>query len=342
MSIQQPPSSAPSQFAVNPSGGFQILAEILERLCRRPTAPANAEGPGAPETAAHGLEMLLSLMPRFDLGDWSACNIDGSRASPEQHAVHIRLLAQLARQTSDQRVLGWHDRFVEYRDIAGGKAGKLKLPWKSGQPAGDNYHDRIAQSYLAQRVHQPIWQAEHNAVASFLDQLPRGQSVLDVPFGTGRFVPLYLERGMSVTGIDISDAMLNEARRALGPAAGAVVMLRADASKLPLAGQSFDGAICVRFLESIIPFAMVRPVLSELRRVCRSWAIVRLNNRSAELPAFDTLPEGGAIMGTHLRMEQLEDLCAECGWRLAQSIVVGHKGRSAQQGEQRICLLRAF
>ena len=144
MSIQQPPLSLPSQFAVNPSGISLVLVDMLERLCRLPVALERADRPAAQEAVTRGLEKLLVLMPQFDLGDWSACESGGTRASSEQHDRHIRLLAQLSKETSDQRVLGWHDRFVGYRDIAEGNAGKLKLPWKGGQPAGDNYHDRIA------------------------------------------------------------------------------------------------------------------------------------------------------------------------------------------------------
>lgn len=334
MSIHQPSSSAPSQLSVAPSDHSANLLQLLKGLCQPTTGSGNAD------PKAEGLESLLTLIPRFDLGDWSACDTAGTRASPEQHDTYIHLLAKIAEETGDQRVLGWHDRFTEYRDIADGKIGQLKLPWKSGQPAGDNYHQRIARSYLAQRVHKPIWQAEHNAVASLLDRLPRGQSVLDVPFGTGRFVPLYLARDMAVTGVDISDSMLNEARRALGSSADAVTMLRADASRLPFEEQAFDGVVSVRFLGSIIPFSQVAPVLREFRRVVRTWAIFRLNARFIELPPLVDEPRIDAVMGYRLNIDQLQSLCNECGWRIEESVVVGRKDSGARQGEQRIVFLR--
>ncbi len=77
-----------------------------------------------------GLESALALMPRFDLEDWSAYDIEGKRATPHYHDIHIRQLALLARETGDERLLAWHDRFVAYSDMALLKSGKLKLPSK--------------------------------------------------------------------------------------------------------------------------------------------------------------------------------------------------------------------
>ncbi len=37
--------------------------------------------------------------------------------------------------------------------------------------------------------------------------MPEGIKVLDVPFGTGRFVQMFLEKKMEIHGIDISEDM---------------------------------------------------------------------------------------------------------------------------------------
>ena len=53
---------------------------------------------------------------------------------------------------------------------------------------------------------------EHQAVAGFLSQLDPGSCVLDIPVGTGRFIPLYNNLGLRATGVDASIDMLGEAR----------------------------------------------------------------------------------------------------------------------------------
>lgn len=52
--------------------------------------------PAAAELAATGIKAALELLPRFDLGDWSAYDIHGRRASPHYHAIHIKQLAILS------------------------------------------------------------------------------------------------------------------------------------------------------------------------------------------------------------------------------------------------------
>lgn len=65
-----------------------------------------------------GLESALALLPRFDLGDWSAYDIEGKRASPRYHNIHIRQMARLAEETNDKRLLDWYDRFQGYGETS--------------------------------------------------------------------------------------------------------------------------------------------------------------------------------------------------------------------------------
>jgi len=57
------------------------------------------------------------------------------------------------------------------------------------------------------------WRREQEVVASFLKELPRGAIILDVPVGTGRFIPCYRETALRWYGLDISRDMLREAKR---------------------------------------------------------------------------------------------------------------------------------
>lgn len=64
--------------------------------------------------ACEGLEGVLELLPRYDLGDWTSYDIFGRRASPHYHAIHVRQLARLHEITGDPRLVEWRDRFQSY------------------------------------------------------------------------------------------------------------------------------------------------------------------------------------------------------------------------------------
>ncbi|MEQ9811178.1 MAG: methyltransferase domain-containing protein [Azospirillaceae bacterium] len=77
--------------------------------------------------------------------------------------------------------------------------------------------------------------------------LPAGGLVLDTPCGHGRHAVRLAARGYRVTGLDLSDALLETARAAaagLPAEAGTVELIRADMAAPPK-GVVFDGAICL-------------------------------------------------------------------------------------------------
>jgi ubiquinone/menaquinone biosynthesis C-methylase UbiE len=68
-------------------------------------------------------------------------------------------------------------------------------------------------------------------------------SVLEVAVGTGLNLPHY-PAGVTVTGIDLSDGMLDLARRRAASLDRAVTLLQGDAQALPFADASFDTVLC--------------------------------------------------------------------------------------------------
>src|SRR4051794_29909315 len=91
------------------------------------------------------------------------------------------------------------------------------------------------------------------------------ERVLDVACGTGAVTRLLVERvapGGEVTGLDLSERMLEVARSAVPGA----TFVAADARELPFANASFDAATCQQGLQ-FVP----EPVLAlrELRRGVR-------------------------------------------------------------------------
>jgi len=96
--------------------------------------------------------------------------------------------------------------------------------------------------------------------------------ILDVPCGTGRLSLPMSQQGYQVTGVDLSQAMLNQT---LAKAKGfpQLNLLPGDAENLPFPDGSFDLAVSLRFFGHVPPEVRQR-VLGELKRVSRGPLIV--------------------------------------------------------------------
>jgi predicted TPR repeat methyltransferase len=102
-------------------------------------------------------------------------------------------------------------------------------------------YTRLAEVYDEVVVVDPC----HAAWAAFLDDLFRAddedvRDVLDVCCGTGLLAAELVALGYRVTGVDASEAMLERARRLLGPETR---LIRAALPDLPVE-QTFDAAVC--------------------------------------------------------------------------------------------------
>lgn len=76
----------------------------------------------------------------------------------------------------------------------------------------------------------------------------RGESAVDLGCGTGSYTYWLQELGLSVIGVDISEKMLEVARR---KGSGRVSFIRADLVHLPLESDRFDLAVCNLALEFV-------------------------------------------------------------------------------------------
>jgi ubiquinone/menaquinone biosynthesis C-methylase UbiE len=139
----------------------------------------------------------------------------------------------------------------------------------------DHYRGDVARGYLEKRLQQKSWHAEQDIVRDLLATVPDGSSVLDIAVGTGRFVEMYHRKNMSVSGIDISQDMLAEARKVLGAAYDRCDMRLGSAETLPWPDASFDLVVCFRFF-GLIPMSVALNVLREIGRVARRSVIIRV------------------------------------------------------------------
>jgi ubiquinone/menaquinone biosynthesis C-methylase UbiE len=167
---------------------------------------------------------------------------------------------------------------------------------KQTGPKGDTYYKARAQNYNKKRLKQDWWHVEQSAMEALLETLPRGLSVVDIPFGTGRFVPYYDKFGYRIAGLDASADMIGAARAALGPLYDKCSCTVGDAMDLPYADSAFDLVVSTRFLRDIVTFGMAKKMLAEMARVTSKYAIIQLGNN------FDDgrTPDDEEVMGGNL------------------------------------------
>ena len=91
-------------------------------------------------------------------------------------------------------------------------------------------------------------------------------AILEVGCGTGMQLAFLRHQGFRPMGIDLSKAMLGQARRRMGPAG---VLCRGDAARLPFPSQSFDWAVATLALHEMAADTRIA-VLGEMKRVIKA------------------------------------------------------------------------
>ena len=99
-------------------------------------------------------------------------------------------------------------------------------------------------------------------------------TLLDAGVGTGRNFPFYPD-GCKVTGIDLSPAMLDRARRRKDKLGTAVDLREMNVMEMDFADNSFDGIVST-FLFCVLDVEHQQPALEEICRVCRPDGTIRL------------------------------------------------------------------
>ncbi|MBI3559989.1 methyltransferase domain-containing protein [Candidatus Gottesmanbacteria bacterium] len=105
-----------------------------------------------------------------------------------------------------------------------------------------------------------------NKAASMLD-LPKGSSVIDVATGTGALAYSLAKKDYDVTGIDLSNAMLAQAKKKISQTLN-LRFIHGDATQLPFPSNTFDAASISAALHDM-PYEMRLLVLKEMKRVVK-------------------------------------------------------------------------
>jgi ubiquinone/menaquinone biosynthesis C-methylase UbiE len=143
---------------------------------------------------------------------------------------------------------------------------------QSDMPLYDGYYKYdlvVAQGYDASREVETHWRHEDQFIENFF----RGRqvtSLLDVPVGTGRFFRHYEGVGR-VTGVDVSEHMLEEAKKKLPliRSGTSVQLVRGNVLALQFADRAFEMAVVWRLFHLIPPDLLAEAIKELCRVTCR-------------------------------------------------------------------------
>lgn len=116
---------------------------------------------------------------------------------------------------------------------------------------------------------------ERALLEKLLCWLPGVRTALEIGCGTGHFTRWLKERGLTTLGLDLSPAMLAQARKCDG-----VPYLQGDGMALPFAKSAFDVVALITTLEFVADPARV---LQEAARVARRGILLGVLNRHSLL-----------------------------------------------------------
>jgi len=177
--------------------------------------------------------------------------------------------------------------------------------------------DRAAAFYDSTRAMPP--EAVEAVTEAILGALARNDAgrLLEVGIGTGRISLPLMARGLPVTGVDISTAMVARLREQLTPAHHTPDLIFGDATRLPFRNDAFPAALTVHVLHLV---SSAEAVLAEIRRVLATGGVYlnkqhRDNQPLAASSAWwdDALKQRGHVRDGRLRFDQQRELIRSTG-----------------------------
>lgn len=187
-----------------------------------------------------------------------------------------------------------------------------EVTWQPDQPippqtpvpayGARKYVGATATGYDAKREQSQKWQDEDRIVRDMLSDIAPGSWVLDVPVGTGRFIPFYEEKRFQVIGVDASEDMLREAAAKV-TIPKIVRLCVGDVRELGRYDKSVDAAVMVRLTRWLTPDDRHR-AMTELQRVARKRIVVtaRVRNHPFAYPYEDI---NTSLRGWHIARDEM-------------------------------------
>lgn len=164
----------------------------------------------------------------------------------------------------------------------------------------NSYGRAEAEAYETDRRLEAAWVVENDHVDAFLRSLPRVRHLLDAPIGTGRFLPLYAGRVDRVTGIDLSEEMIDEARKKLAyqPESTLILTLRQGDLLAPAGVEPAQVVISWRFFH-LIPAELLTQALQALSASLSSDGLLLVQAYHPRQAWRRWIGRGGRFLSTH-------------------------------------------
>src|SRR3989344_945796 len=140
----------------------------------------------------------------------------------------------------------------------------------------------------------------------------KGDRVLDIGIGTGRNADILLKKEAIIEGIDISEGMMEEAKRKFK--GGRVNFTVADAGKkIPFKSDSFDYVICMRVLKYIPTW---KKTIEEVSRVLKKDGIFILEIQNKSSIAYFGLKSANYFL---FRIKEVKNCLRRLDFRIIKS-----------------------
>lgn len=173
-------------------------------------------------------------------------------------------------------------------------------------------YNKFAKIY-ADRYHSKVLQYQLNIFVSMLS----GKKILDVGCGSGRDVAYFLEEGLEPLGIDISDGLLEEAKKRV-PKGN---FMKMDMLSLKFDKESFDGIVALdSFLH--IPKAEGKKVLANFFKILKPNGPLYLCVKEGEGESFIERKEhdNNQRFFAFYKQVELEELLKSIGFKIVEVI----------------------
>jgi 2-polyprenyl-3-methyl-5-hydroxy-6-metoxy-1,4-benzoquinol methylase len=147
------------------------------------------------------------------------------------------------------------------------------------------YLGKAALQYDAKRASSQRYKEEEQAFAE-LFRIVNPKSVLDCPFGTGRWLEYYLNSGSSVIAIDYSEDMLAEAEKKLPLKTENISFRVASVFEYDFSqhvAENIDLVVCTRFL-NWVTYREAEAILAKLSSSNSRFGIFGVSVRPLRLP----------------------------------------------------------
>jgi ubiquinone/menaquinone biosynthesis C-methylase UbiE len=157
---------------------------------------------------------------------------------------------------------------------------------------------------------------EKALLKKLLVDFPDARTGLEIGCGTGHFTRWLAAHELEMSGLDVSVAMLSEARKRNG-----LNYVEGDAHNLPFADRTFDLAFLITTLEFV---ADPRLALTEAIRVARQgvilgvlnrWSLVALKYRRSRSPLWSSAHFFGPWELLQLVQDAAGERCSGARWR---------------------------